>query len=192
MNKIDHLKTDKFESVTEVSSPTIFVAENYAEDWYKDALAEVNDSANKNNKRREIVFAACFLETYLYEWVRNHGTNFLEKYFVKDIGGKYFAGSLKDKWKYIPPDLAKKLVVTKDLKLDLSGLGTLINLRNGFIHAKASKLYNSSTKKKDQPCPTQEKLENIKSGWAVAVAEKLVISLNEKMNSNAPSYLRRW
>ena len=193
--EIHNLEADNVETHSEVSTPTLSVAANYAEDWYSDALAEVNDSANRKNKRREIVFAACFLESYIYEWVRNYGTDFLAKYFsdtAKNIDGEYYTKGLKNKWKYMPPEIANELGVAKDLELDLSGLGRLIKLRNGFVHARASKLYNSFTNKKDRPVPTQEELDNnIKSGWAVSVAENLVISLHEKMNSDAPSYLKR-
>ena len=192
--EIHTLEADDVEIYSEVSAPTLSVAANYAEDWYADALAEVNDSENKKNKRREIVFAVCFLESYIYEWVRNYGTNYLAKYFTdtaKNFDGEFYTNGLKNKWKYIPPEIANELGEAKDIKLDLSGLGRLIKLRNGFIHAKASKLYNSSTKKKDQPVPTQEELDNnINSGWAVSVAENLVISLHEKMNSDAPIYLK--
>ena len=59
--EIHILKAVDVESFSEVSTPTLSVAANYAEDWYLDALAEVNNSGNKENKRREIIFAVCFL-----------------------------------------------------------------------------------------------------------------------------------
>ena len=182
------------EAYSEVSTPTLSVAANYSEDWYTDACAEVSNSANSNNKRREIVFAACFLESYIYEWVRNYGANYIIKYFsttAKNADGKCYTRKLKNKWKYIPPEMAKELGVAKDVKLDLSGLGTLIVLRNGFVHAATSKLYNAFTVKEAQPVPSQEQLGLIKSGWAASVAENLIISLHEQIDSNAPGYLRR-
>lgn len=192
--EIHNIEAVNVESHSEVSSPTLSVAANYSEDWYADACAEVNDNANRNNKRREIVFSACFLESYIYEWVRKCGANYTINFFndtAKNADGKFYTKGLKNKWKYIPPVMASELGVEKGLKLDLSELGTLIALRNGFVHAAASKLYNSFTEKKDQPVPTPEQLDQVKSGWAVSVAENLVISLHDQINSNAPGYLRR-
>lgn len=193
--EIRNLKAESAESHSEVSSPTLSVGANYAEHWYADALAEVKDSADSNNKRREIVFSTCFLESYIYEWVRNYGTHFVTKYFsetAKTHDGDFYAKGLKNKWKYIPSEIAKELGLVQSLTLDLSGLGELIKFRNGLVHAKASKFYNAFTEKSDQPVPSQEELEgSIKTGWAISVASKLVTSLHEKLNSDVPNYLKR-
>ena len=59
---------------TAVPSVTAWASNNYAEDWFVDALQEARSSGDSKQetrfRRREIVFAAFFLECYIYEWVR--------------------------------------------------------------------------------------------------------------------------
>lgn len=192
--KIHHLIADSAESYSEVSTPILSTATNYAGDWYADARGEVSDSANKNNKRREIVFSVFFLESYLYEWVRSQRPDFLTSFFdnnAKTLDGKHSLRGLKYKWQYIPSAIARELKLATDFELDLHELESLIKFRDGFVHAKASRIYNDNTEEKNLPVPSQEELENtIQSGWAVTTAKNLVISLHQKIDSDPPGYFQ--
>ncbi len=174
--------------------PTVWISASYAEDWYKDAVSEVSNDANRHNKRREIVFAACFLEFYIYEWVRNKDIELLQKFFGKcatNAKGKYYSKSLREKWKYIPPDMVSVFNGDPSTKIDLSNLGILIDYRNGLVHGGASRPSNSdlSPKQHPKPMPMIDRLDKIKSGWAVCVATEIVVSLHKIMKTDAPEYL---
>ena len=190
--KTHHLKADSAESYSEAGTPILSTATNYAADWYADARGEVSDSANKQNKRREIVFSVFFLESYLYEWVRNQRSDFLAKLFdkgAKTLDGKHSLQGLKFKWQYIPSAIAHELMLATDFELDLNELERLIKFRDGFVHAKASRFYNDNTEEIILPVPSQEKLANTsQSGWAVTTAKNLVISLHQKTDSDPPKY----
>ena len=173
-------------------APTVWISANYAKNWYLDALAEVSDVATKDNKRREIVFSVCFLESYIYEWVRNKDIQLLKTFFgddAKNSEGKFYSKSLKEKWKYIPPDMISEFCGDHQKDIDLSDLGVLIGYRNGFVHGGASKPSNNDLKPKEQPKPKPEEIDCLKSGWAIRVATKLVISLHDMMNTSVPEYI---
>jgi hypothetical protein len=117
-----------------VINPTAWVPENFAQDWFADTLHEAKKGTDHYAIRREVVFATCFLESYLFEWTR-------EKIQIEEINCYFPPGdytSLKCKWKSIPQKLAGKNKLISTPTLDLSGLGELIKYRNGLVHAKAS------------------------------------------------------
>jgi len=43
----------------------------FAPDWLRDARSEAMLLEDIDSRRREIVFAVCFIESYLFEWVRD-------------------------------------------------------------------------------------------------------------------------
>jgi predicted RNA-binding Zn-ribbon protein involved in translation (DUF1610 family) len=49
----------------------IMMSAHFAQSWFEDALREANTPDDAHARRREIVFAVCFAETYLFEWVRD-------------------------------------------------------------------------------------------------------------------------
>jgi hypothetical protein len=56
--------------IATVGVPTVWVSDNFSEDWFSDALKEARSGTDFNARRREIIFAACFAESYLFEWTR--------------------------------------------------------------------------------------------------------------------------
>ena len=76
--------------------PTIWQHVSFAKFWYQDTVAEAQGRDGEHSKRREIVFAACFLESYIFEYVRDFKAN--------DLDARFPAGqsrSLVDKWRDI-------------------------------------------------------------------------------------------
>lgn len=126
-------------------SITIAMAAHFAEQWLDDLLKEANTDG-RNARRREILFAVTFAETFLFEWVRDH-----------------ICKSWRDTFKYFPDDDRRSVSerwkgVTKDLKNDNLIKGTpdigtmfwsdwkvLVTQRNYLVHGHYSKpLYNES------------------------------------------------
>lgn len=54
-----------------VTGPTVWLSDNFAQDWFADALNEARTEQDHNSRRREIIFATCFAESYIFEWVRH-------------------------------------------------------------------------------------------------------------------------
>lgn len=79
-------------------SPTVWTAENLAPAWFRDALNEARSGGDWQSIRREIVFAACFGESYIFEWTRrNVSIEQMVIYFPPD---RHW--NLVKKWKEIP------------------------------------------------------------------------------------------
>ena len=145
----------------------------------------------RDARRREILLAACFAETYLFEWVRDevlqhkigpgpdHHKNLLKYFPVGKKRGAY------DKWREIPRQLADDGYI-----LGCPDLGncpwwidfcTLLNYRDGLIHASASRPEVSSI-----PCPNPQAapvpnlgvLEDMSPGWPLGVVVTLVREFN--------------
>ena len=82
---------------TEGFAPSIWITANFAVRWLEDALNEVHESGSVDARRREIIFAVCFAENYILEWVRDGVLNAdfrrLQTYFPFDqrlgVSGKW-------------------------------------------------------------------------------------------------------
>jgi hypothetical protein len=73
---------------------------NFAEAWLSDALQEPRRGVEHHARRREIMFAVCFVESYLYEFVRDHVYHgryeVLSDYFPLDD-----QRGIRDRWKEV-------------------------------------------------------------------------------------------
>ena len=49
----------------------LWATASFARAWFSDALEEAGVVNDSDARRREIVFAVCFAESYLLEWVRD-------------------------------------------------------------------------------------------------------------------------
>jgi hypothetical protein len=49
----------------------VWMTYSFAREWFEDALHEAKTGTDHNARRREMVFAVCFAESYLFEWVRD-------------------------------------------------------------------------------------------------------------------------
>ena len=62
-------------SAEQFGNITVWLTYNWAPEWLADAhmAAQTTTVAEdrKHSRRREILFAACFAESYLFEWVRD-------------------------------------------------------------------------------------------------------------------------
>src|SRR5688572_8593570 len=63
--------TDPVDMVVTVHDPTVWITSSFAPAWFQDALREARMGTDHTARRSEIVFAVCFAESYLVEWVRD-------------------------------------------------------------------------------------------------------------------------
>ncbi len=113
-HSMDKIQTDSI-SVQAVSvgfsaSVKVYVYYNFSHEWFDDALNETRNGRDYNARRREIVFAVCFAESYLFEWVRDE---VLRGNFDK-LNDYFKPGSNKgvlEKWKDIPKQLASEKLI---------------------------------------------------------------------------------
>ena len=176
-----------------VGRPTVWLSDNFAEDWYKDALAASEAGKGVDARRQEILFAACFLESYIFEWARRS----LQIEEINDFfptsprfdRDPRFRRGLKEKWKKIPQELFDAGKVDTKPNLDLSDLGVLIKHRNGLVHATSSRPATESQPKETKPFPTKDDLKELSPGWALGLAVNLIMELHRELGTAPPEYL---
>ena len=164
----------------------------FAPVWFSDALSEAN-SADRDARRREIVFAVASAECYLFEWVRDDVLKGdhrpLENYFPVKT-----ARSIKDKWKAIPNELKAHGRIKESPNL---GGGSawleftdLVAFRNGLVHAQASRPETGGLPSDSLPVPSMHKLDELAPGWAAGVVRRLISELNTAAGTALPSWLK--
>lgn len=121
-------------------APTIWGSANYAQDWFKDACAETEAGLGADFRRREIICSVCFLESYLFEWVRGPDIGSVGNYFPTDSQNPKYNRGIKQKWKEIPTELFDDGLISAKPSLDLSLFGQLIRARNGQFTLKPAGL----------------------------------------------------
>lgn len=166
----------------------LLVTSSFAPSWYKDALNEGLTGKDRNSRQREILFAVCFAETYIFEWVRDN-------VFKTDSDGliKCFAGKgLKEKWKVLnslSDDKKIKGKIDFGKNINWQKFCGLIKLRNALVHASMSIPESSSPSDFIKQYPTTSDLNKYPNGLAVKVVYNLVKDLHEAVATSPPDWL---
>ena len=166
-------------------APTVWIAARFAKWWFRDAAREAEGTDGEHSTHREIVFAASFLESYIFEWACGVcGVGRIDNYFPPERHQ-----NVKEKWKNVPGKLHADGLISRAPDLDLSELGTLVAYRNGLLHARASRPSAADLDRKSQPAPAPGQLGAILHGWARDVAKNLVLKLHCNLGTPSPTYL---
>jgi len=171
---------------TAAGTLTAWKTYSFAPEWFADASREAGVEGSpglerRGARRREILFAVCAAESYVFEWVRdtvlNHDFEKLKRYFP--AGQKW--GVLK-KLKEIPKLLNRDGLVTG--ALDCGGqewrdFQELVdNYRDGLVHAAASRPETDGQPENEKPVPAAEALDALPPGWALGVVRVILRKLH--------------
>lgn len=174
-----------------------FVAASYAPAWLADALKEVrsrvSETGNRDARRREIVFAVAFAESYLFEWVRDdvlhRNMDELRTYFAHKS-----RPTVHEKWKKIPRLLladGRIRDAPDPSKQQREEWNRLVTFRDGLLHAVASFPTPAPGGRKSRaPEPAKEDLEKMEPGWALRVVLERVVELHHKSHTSVPEWLK--
>ena len=115
-----------------VPPATVWQSDNYAEDWYRDAVAEARSGGDHHARRREVIFASCFAESFIFEWAR-------DKLQIEEINEYFppkrrftkrwdlrYRRDLKKKWEEVPKELQQAGKINVLPRLNLSRLAELL------------------------------------------------------------------
>lgn len=170
----------------------LLVAANLAERWFADMVRETKSDTGgaTDSIRREVVFAACFAESYIFEWTR--------KLTGKDVGDyfelEYPFECLKQRWKRVPVDLYEAGVVVAPCRpnIDWAEMGEVTQYRNGLVHGAASipRGLKSEVGDPPEPVPKLSDLERRGQGWALKAVLKVVEQLHQQTGTPVPDYLQ--
>jgi hypothetical protein len=176
--------------------PVLWVTATLAADWYRDAVSEYASPpsgglTDVRRFRREIVASVNCAECYLFEWVRDEALNrnfkLLSKYFpIRSRRG------VRENWDAIP-----KLLHADGRIPDLPDFGgkhdsewnELIDYRDGFIHATASRTKPVTQPADRTPTPDLSLLASLPSGWAVRIVTVHIWRLHKAIGTSPPDWL---
>jgi hypothetical protein len=178
------------EAPTGVGEVTFSRHATFAPSWFEDAKREAT-CAGRDARRREILFAVCFAESYLLEWVRDSvlKRRGLEDYFSS--GGRRRRGVI-EKWREIPKLLKANNKIREHIDYQSTvwtDFTTLTNYRDGLVHARASLPHTHGTPKKAMPEPSLEVLNNMPAGEPTRVVVALVRALHVSVGMAPPAYI---
>ncbi len=169
----------------------IWLAAVFAPKWFDDAVREAA-TVGPDARRREIVFAVCFAESYLLEWVRR---DVLKKL---DTLNDYFPPGVwrpvTKRWKDVPKKLHKDGLTLghpdygqREFWADFK---RLVSYRHGLVHAGASRPDKDNLHEDTRPAPTPSDLDAMPQGWPTRVVVTLVRELHASVGTPPPSWLR--
>lgn len=173
-------------------APTVWLTANFAPRWYADAKNEANQTGD-DARRREIVFAVAFVESYLFEWVRDV---VLSGEFAK-LNDYFPPGEtrpVRDRVKDVLADLArdnelKQKPDWRQPEFRWSDFCLLVDFRNGLVHGAASRPDTAGLPKGEKPNPGSIELQEINPGWPTKVAHDLFSSLLKLYGRELPTWL---
>ena len=189
--KVRPLLVEVFDDVPigEETNTQLWRAASWASSWFRDALAEARHAkGDLDARRREILFAVCSIESYLYEWTRGFvGPREVDEYFPP--GSK---AGIRDKWKDVPKELAVNQKIRAAPSLggsDWVEFRQLVTYRDGLVHANASRATSDAKPDALPPVPSPDDLRDMEPGWPVRVVADLVRSLHAAVGSSPPHWL---
>lgn len=179
------------------SPVTFWRSDSYAEDWYSDALVEARSGGDHNARRREIIFACCFAETFIFEWTQKSVKKIksIDDYFPPERrkNDLRYRRDLKKKWKEVPKELYQAGEIGVNPTLELSRFGDLLRYRHGLIHASGSRPQPATDAQpsKTNAFPTKGDMKKLRAGWAVSIVFDLVSELCDQLGEPKPNYLQK-
>jgi hypothetical protein len=186
-------------AVTAVGKLTAWRSYSFAPEWFADASREAKDERRgdlevRGARRREILFAVCAAESYVFEWVRdtvlNRDFEKLKKYFPPIPPGK--KRGVLEKLRDIPKDLAADDLVPAPLDCgaqEWSDFREAVEYRDGLVHAAASRPETDDQPESEKPVPAMDVLDALPPGWAVERVRVILRKLHSDTKTPLPDWL---
>ena len=174
-------------AVGAVGAIEIHIKGDYARGWYEDAQGEAKKT-DARAKRREIVFAVCFVESYLLEWVRDS----VAPGILTELFPAKKERPVAKRWKEVTADLVQRgrIKAAPDLSTQIwQNFIKLLEYRKGLVHGVASRPQITPSCGAPEPVPTGAEIAAIENGWAVLVVSKLVRHLHAAAGDECPEWI---
>ncbi|MGH7136739.1 MAG: hypothetical protein ACREHD_13435 [Pirellulales bacterium] len=187
--QVDHL--DAITMSMAIGSLTVWIAYSFARDWFADALHEAQTGNDDHSRRREIIFAVCFAEAYLVEWVRD---DVLNRDFARlsDFFPRGETLGPTEKWKRVVKSLRNEGLITAVPDFGRTfwdEFTKLVKMRNGLIHARSSRPETKGQLSHEKPLPSMGDLDKLPAGWAARVAVEPVKELHAATATRLPDWV---
>jgi hypothetical protein len=158
----------------------VWTTVSFSQSWLRDIVIE-SKQEGPDHRRKEIVFAVCFVESYLFEVVRDLvlRMNFRETITYFPVRRK---AGIRDRCKEVFCQLHNNKKIPKAMNWSepfWSEFCQLVEMRDGLIHASISRPYNSDLPKEANPTPSPADFYKLPQGWALKTALGLVCAMHE-------------
>ena len=187
------------EQVQVIESIRLTITADFAPRWFEDALREANQPGF-DARRREILFAVCCTESYLFEWVRDEVLERNDTEVQRYLPDLHKEG-IKKRWKKIPKKLKEdkptKVPNVPDYRPGTTGgdiwqrFLQLVDFRDGLVHAKASRFETANQKEEEKPVPPLADLDKMPPGDPTKVVVDLIELLHQSVGTPPPGWLKR-
>jgi len=177
-------------NVTPGTGEIRFWKETFAPEWIDEAKREAAVQGYQA-RRREIVFAQCFVESYLFEWIRD---KVVKGAFGKIPNYSTKGRGIRNRWMGAVNKVCQERSIAPpswDARY-WTDFSRLVCYRNGLVHGKASwptLISQPTIRVGPRPEPSKETLEKLPPGWAVEIVVELVRQLHKTLGTPAPSWL---
>lgn len=180
---------------------TLRVRSRYAGSWYDDALGEAGRAmGDYHARRREIIFAVCCAESYLYEWAYDLLEQSIVSFAAEDAIAAYFPRppehgwnrGVSDQWKEVPKQLHQdgRLAALPDFGGPHGEeWRTVVVYRDGLIHAHISQQEIYAPTHEVRPDVTTSDLSGLTPGWALGVVIARIRRLHAAAGTPPPEWL---
>ena len=158
--------------------------------WYRDAVNEAQTQSSEA-RHREIIFAVCFAETYLYELVRDVFTG--EDQEIFGFFPQQDRRGIRQRWKEVVKELLhRRLIKSRPNYGDTHAEEwiRLIEFRDGLVHANASRPKNRLDDTSPSPVPSMKDLFELEAGWALGVVVEHLSRLHEATDVPVPGWIQ--
>jgi len=170
--------------------PALWFKYPFSKDWFEDALSEARSGFGRNARRREIIFAVAFAESYWVEWVRDEiFKGDLDKVIDRLAGKKI---SAEDKWKKLTKELMDENLLKgiPELKTKFwQEWKLLIDYRDGLVHGVSSLPECADNPRGKKPFPAVNVLDTMEPGWPTKVTINLVKEFHSAAGTDPPTWL---
>ena len=174
----------------QIYAPTVWRTFSFAPEWFADAMLEAGRIGHES-RRREILFAVCAAESYIFEWVRD---TVLDRDFL--ALARYFPTGARrgvtEKFREIPKELHRDRRVKGSLDCggpEFTSFQKLVAFRDGLVHASASRPETSGQPREDRPVPSKDELDTLPRGAALNVVRTLFEKLHQDTGTSRPAWL---
>ena len=163
---------------------------SFAQPWLRDTVME-SKQEGPDHRRREIVFAVCFAESYLFEVVRDLVLfdDFRESIRYFPVGRKL---GIKDRCKEVFAQLHDHHKIKSAMNWSepfWPVFCRLVDMRDGLVHASISRPNNNNLPPKEKPIPSPEDFYRLSQGWALKAALDLVRAMHDAMRIDLPRWI---
>lgn len=177
-------------SAEKIGSVQFWHTASFKYQWLRDTLLE-SEIDGLDHRRKEVIFAVCFLETFLYEWVREdilkNDYRELATFFPPDRKKGIFS-----KCKIVFNDLQKAGKVRQGPDWGAApwqNFTKLVDLRDALIHAAVSRPLQDTDGLVPEKIHEISSFLKLKPGWALSVVVTLATEFYKAAPIDVPSWL---